>query len=162
MSNFSEKVSFIWRVADLLRGPYKPAQYGCHAAAHRAPPPRLRPGADESESAGKARRTEGRQGQRAEPILNRVARPLFPQHQQARLPEAQGRTRQGRRRTYAHYIKASLPRPAQIFEKFEFEKEIAKLDETNRLFLVVKKFADIDLHPDAVSQTSRWARSSRN
>ena len=28
MSNFSERVSFIWTVADLLRGPYKPAQYG--------------------------------------------------------------------------------------------------------------------------------------
>ena len=28
MNNFGEKVSFIWGVADLLRGPYKPAQYG--------------------------------------------------------------------------------------------------------------------------------------
>ncbi len=28
MTDFSDKVSFIWSVADLLRGPYKPAQYG--------------------------------------------------------------------------------------------------------------------------------------
>jgi hypothetical protein len=28
VSNFPEKVSFIWSVADLLRGPYKPHQYG--------------------------------------------------------------------------------------------------------------------------------------
>jgi len=28
MNHFSEKVSFIWSVADLLRGPYKPPQYG--------------------------------------------------------------------------------------------------------------------------------------
>jgi type I restriction enzyme M protein len=28
MNNFNDKVSFIWSVADLLRGPYKPAQYG--------------------------------------------------------------------------------------------------------------------------------------
>ena len=28
MNNFGEKVSFIWSVAHLLRGPYKPAQYG--------------------------------------------------------------------------------------------------------------------------------------
>jgi hypothetical protein len=28
MNHFSEKVAFIWSVADLLRGPYKPAQYG--------------------------------------------------------------------------------------------------------------------------------------
>src|SRR5579859_470314 len=28
MSGFSEKVAFIWSVADLLRGPYRPNQYG--------------------------------------------------------------------------------------------------------------------------------------
>ena len=28
MNGFGDKVSFIWSVADLLRGPYKPAQYG--------------------------------------------------------------------------------------------------------------------------------------
>ena len=27
MDNFGEKVSFIWAVADLLRGPYRPNQY---------------------------------------------------------------------------------------------------------------------------------------
>ena len=27
MNNFGDKVSFIWSVADLLRGPYKPNQY---------------------------------------------------------------------------------------------------------------------------------------
>ena len=28
MNNFNDEVSFIWSVADLLRGPYKPAHYG--------------------------------------------------------------------------------------------------------------------------------------
>ena len=28
MNHFSDKVRFIWSVADLLRGPYRPAQYG--------------------------------------------------------------------------------------------------------------------------------------
>lgn len=27
MNNFGEKVSFIWSVADLIRGPYQPNQY---------------------------------------------------------------------------------------------------------------------------------------
>jgi type I restriction enzyme M protein len=27
VNNFADKVSFIWSVADLLRGPYKPAQH---------------------------------------------------------------------------------------------------------------------------------------
>lgn len=28
IERFGDKVSFIWSVADLLRGPFKPAQYG--------------------------------------------------------------------------------------------------------------------------------------
>ncbi|MGH2574091.1 MAG: type I restriction-modification system subunit M N-terminal domain-containing protein, partial [Ignavibacteria bacterium] len=28
MRNFKEKANFIWSIADLLRGPYKPADYG--------------------------------------------------------------------------------------------------------------------------------------
>ncbi len=27
MNNFNEKVSFIWSVAELIRGPYRPNQY---------------------------------------------------------------------------------------------------------------------------------------
>ncbi|MGO1819524.1 MAG: type I restriction-modification system subunit M N-terminal domain-containing protein, partial [Senegalia sp. (in: firmicutes)] len=28
MQNFNEKVNFIWKIAELLRGPYKPEKYG--------------------------------------------------------------------------------------------------------------------------------------
>lgn len=28
MKNFKEKANFLWSIADLLRGPYKPADYG--------------------------------------------------------------------------------------------------------------------------------------
>lgn len=28
MNNFGEKVNFIWNIANLLRGPYKPEKYG--------------------------------------------------------------------------------------------------------------------------------------
>ena len=49
-----------------------------------------------------------------------------------------------------HYIKSFSSKARQIFEYFEFEKEIAKLAEADRLFLVVQKFAEIDLHPDKV------------
>lgn len=28
MKNFKEKANFLWAIADLLRGPYKPADYG--------------------------------------------------------------------------------------------------------------------------------------
>jgi type I restriction enzyme M protein len=38
-----------------------------------------------------------------------------------------------------------------VFEQFKFENEIRTMAENNRLLLVVQKFADIDLHPDRVS-----------
>ncbi|WP_028488468.1 type I restriction-modification system subunit M [Thiothrix lacustris] len=39
----------------------------------------------------------------------------------------------------------------RILEKFEFDKEITKMEDANRLFEVVKAFADMDLHPDRLS-----------
>lgn len=51
------------------------------------------------------------------------------------------------------YIQGFSPRARDIFEKFEFETEIAKLDEANRLYLIIKEFcsADINLSPKAIS-----------
>ncbi|WP_435113837.1 type I restriction-modification system subunit M [Nocardiopsis synnemataformans] len=37
-----------------------------------------------------------------------------------------------------------------VFERFGFKDEINKLDEKNRLYLIVSKFAEVDLHPDTV------------
>jgi len=41
----------------------------------------------------------------------------------------------------------------RIFEHFGFSEHIEKLEKANRLFLVVSRFADIDLHPESVSNT---------
>ena len=49
------------------------------------------------------------------------------------------------------YIKSFSGRAREIIEHFGFEEQIAKLDKTDRLFLVVSKFCEIDLHPDSVS-----------
>ncbi|MGV0770743.1 type I restriction-modification system subunit M [Mycobacterium syngnathidarum] len=38
-----------------------------------------------------------------------------------------------------------------VFERFKFENELATLDEKNRLYLVASQFAEVDLHPDVVS-----------
>ena len=51
----------------------------------------------------------------------------------------------------ALYINSFSSRAREIIEYFGFEAEIEKLDKADRLYLVVKKFAEIDLHPDAVS-----------
>jgi len=48
------------------------------------------------------------------------------------------------------YIAGFSENIRQIFERFEFEKEIEALDKADRLYAVVSRFAEIDLHPDRV------------
>lgn len=48
------------------------------------------------------------------------------------------------------YINGFSQNVRDIFEKFEFDKEIEKMEESNRLYLVVIKFAEMDLHPSSV------------
>ena len=41
-----------------------------------------------------------------------------------------------------------------ILERFKFSEEIEKLEESNRLFAVIKQFANVDLHPDRVENAA--------
>ena len=49
------------------------------------------------------------------------------------------------------YINSFSPNAREIFEKYEFSVQLDKLEETNLLYLVVEKFASVDLHPNRVS-----------
>lgn len=51
------------------------------------------------------------------------------------------------------YINSFSPKARDIFEKFEFESEIQKLDENNRLYLIIKEFCkpELDLSPAKIS-----------
>jgi type I restriction enzyme M protein len=53
-------------------------------------------------------------------------------------------------RHLADYIAGFSENIRKIFERFEFDKEIEKLEESNRLYQVVAQFAEIDLHPRKV------------
>ncbi|MEB3311988.1 MAG: N-6 DNA methylase [Snowella sp.] len=52
-----------------------------------------------------------------------------------------------------NYINGFSPKARDIFEKFEFDKEIDKLEESNRLYLIIKDFCspDLDLSPTKLS-----------
>ena len=151
MNGFGDKVGFIWSVADLLRGPYKPSQYG-RVILPLTVLRRLDCVLDPTKAAVLAKHASLQGGQLAniEPVLNHAARQAF--HNTSRLdfpkltddpaniaPNLQ------------HYIASFSSRAREIIEYFGFEAEIEKLDKANRLYLVIKKFAEIDLHPDAVS-----------
>lgn len=51
------------------------------------------------------------------------------------------------------YINGFSPRVRDIFDRFEFAKEIEKLDENNRLYMIIQEFCrgDIDLSPKTLS-----------
>ena len=49
------------------------------------------------------------------------------------------------------YIAGFSPAVRDVVDKFGFEAQISRLAEKNLLYLVVSQFAEIDLHPDAVS-----------
>ncbi len=49
------------------------------------------------------------------------------------------------------YINGFSKTARDIFERFKFGDQIEKLDASNRLFNIVKAMADVDLHPDHVT-----------
>ena len=48
------------------------------------------------------------------------------------------------------YINGFSTNARSIFERFKFSEQIEKLDDSNRLFTIVKAMADVDLHPDRI------------
>jgi len=150
LSDFSQKVSFIWSVADLLRGPYKPAQYGrviLPLTVLRRLDCVLEP--TKAKVLEKHAALKDSKIKEPEPILNKVAGHAFHNTSKLNFQKLKGEPDKAAQ-NLSHYIKSFSSKARQIFEYFEFEKEIAKLDESDRLYLVIGKFADIDLHPDAV------------
>jgi type I restriction enzyme M protein len=150
VSNYSERVSFIWSVADLLRGPYKPAQYGkviLPLTVLRRLDCVLEP--TKQKVLDKAISLKASKIKDIEPILNKAAGQKF--HNASKWDFQRLKGDPDKIATnLAFYIKHFSSKARQIFEYFEFEKEIAKLAEANRLYLVVSKFAEIDLHPSVV------------
>ncbi len=49
------------------------------------------------------------------------------------------------------YIGGFSPAAKDVIDKFDFEGQIGRLDRANLLYQVVGRFAEIDLHPDSVS-----------
>ncbi len=149
-TQFQDKVNFIFSIANLLRGPYKPNQYGkvilpltvlrrldCVLAPTRAKV--LEAAAKHKDKAPEAR----------ERILNRVAGQQF--HNTSKLDfKALTADANNIAANLTKYIKSFSPRARAILDHFAFQEHIQKLDEANRLYLIVQKFAEIDLHPKTV------------
>ena len=151
MTNFGEKVSFIWSVADLIRGPYRPNQYKdvmLPLTVLRRLDCVLAPTKDKVLS--KLKSLKGGKIKNVEPILNKVSGQSFHNTSKFTFEKLKGDPN-NIAANLTQYIKKFSKQARDIIEHFGFEEHISKLDKADRLYLVVSKFCEIDLHPEVVS-----------
>lgn len=151
MNNFGEKVSFIWSVADLIRGPYRPNQYKdvmLPMTVLRRLDCVLEPTKDKVLEQQK--KLSGGKVKNVDPILCRVTGVPFYNTSRFTFEKLKGDPN-NIAANLTNYIKGFSTRAREIIEHFGFEEHMAKLDKADRLYLVVSRFCDIDLHPQAVS-----------
>ena len=142
---------FIWSVADLLRGVYKQSEYGrviLPLTVLRRLDCVLEPTkADVLETTANILPETLRN---REPLLQQVAGQPF-----VNMSRHTFHTLLGDPDNVAgnlrNYIAGFSESARDIVDKFNFDVQIDRLDDHNLLYLVVSKFAEIDLNPDAVS-----------
>ena len=151
--SFSEIVNFIWSLADLLRGDYKQSEYGkiiLPLTVLRRLDCVLDP--TKEEVLAKADELEEKPIKNVEPILNRVAGVNF--HNTSRLDfDRLTGDPDNIAKNLRTYINGFSSDAREIIDRFSFRSEIQKLDREDLLYLLVKEFAKVDLHPDVVSNT---------
>ena len=150
VNNFNEKVSFIWSVADLLRGPYRPNQYKdvmLPLTVLRRLDCVLEP--TKEKVLEKQKSLADSKFKNTEPILNKVAGQSFHNTSPFTFEKLKGDPDKIAA-NLTQYIKSFSSSARDIIDHFGFEEHIARLDKADRLYLVVSKFCEIDLHPDKV------------
>ncbi len=142
--------AFIWSVADLLRGDYKQSEYGKVILPLTVI--RRLDCVLEHTKADVVRRAEQLRGrvENVEPVLESVSGEHFFNTSPLdfrRLLDDPGQIAGNLRA----YIAGFSPGAREVIDKFDLDVQIARLDRANLLYLVISKFAEIDLHPEVVS-----------
>jgi len=150
-NNYSEISSFIWNVCDdVLRGLFKPHEYGdiiLPFTVLRRLDCVLEPHKDDVYNLYEEYKT--RVDDPSPIILNKINTSFY-NHSKYDLK---------RLKSDPHNININLQNylggfsnnVIEIIENFQLEKPVEKLNKTNRLFILIDKFTEIDLHPDKIS-----------
>ncbi|HEX5005933.1 MAG TPA: type I restriction-modification system subunit M N-terminal domain-containing protein, partial [Hyphomonadaceae bacterium] len=150
MEQFQGKVGFIWSVADLLRGDYKPFEYA-DVILPFVVLRRLDCVLEQSKPAVRERYEflAGRVDKLHEALTHEAGYKFYntSRFDFARL-QADPNNIAANLRDYVNGFSSNVQ---DILEKFAFREEVERLDSANLLYLIVQKFGEIDLHPDAVS-----------
>jgi len=148
--------SFIWSVADLLRGDYKQSEYG-RVILPFTVLRRLDCVLEKTKAAVLTElATRQKAGLNPEPFLLRKSGQFFYNTSPLDMKKLMGDQDHIREYLFA-YIQAFSPAVRNIFESFDFHIQIDRLAKAKLLYLVTEKFANIDLHPEVVSNAQMGA-----
>ncbi|MEU4235548.1 class I SAM-dependent DNA methyltransferase [Nonomuraea sp. NPDC026600] len=151
-SDHQKYASFIWSVTDLLRGTYRQPTYGKIILPFTVLR-RLDGVLEPTKAAVLAKAEELRNsslpdGAKAR-ILQITAGTTFYNTSKLDFKALIGDPQNVARNLLA-YIAAFSPGAVEVLENYHLDQLITQLDEAGLLYLVVAKFAEIDLHPSAV------------
>ena len=144
--------SFLWSIADLLRGDYKRSDYGKVILPFTVLR-RLDCVLEPTKAAVLEEKVlrEG-QGLDPEPFLLRKAGHNFCSTTKLDMKGLMG-DGNNIAENLSSYIQGFSPAVRDIFDGFKFHLQIEDLDKANLLYLVTEKFVGVDLHPDVVSNS---------
>lgn len=148
-AGFSDKVAFVWKVADKLRGHFKPHEYG----AVMLPLLVLRR-LDAVLEPTKAKVLATAQGKDDGPGTRALLRKAAAQQFYNTSPLTFTTLLSDDKHVAASlraYINAFSPGAVEVLEEYRFDDKITRLDRAGILYQVLGDFADLDLHPDHVS-----------
>jgi type I restriction enzyme M protein len=151
MKNVKESANFIWSIADLLRGDYKQSDYGkviLPLTVLRRLDCVLE--TTKEDVLKKFDQLKITSIENLDPILNKSAGYNFHNRSQFDFNKLIADPN-NIAANLRNYINGFSEDAREIIEQFEFENQINKMDEANLLFMVVKRFQEIDLHPDHIS-----------
>ncbi|WP_255421275.1 class I SAM-dependent DNA methyltransferase [Micromonospora sp. BL4] len=146
-----ELANFIWSVADLLRGDYKQSEYGrviLPLTVLRRLDCVLEPTKDAVLTRHNQLKDMGVQNM--DPVLRKTAGLSFYNTSEMSFRKLLGDQDHVALNLRA-YIGGFSPGAVDVLDKYGFDTQISRLAEAGLLYQVVAKFADIDLHPDVVS-----------
>ena len=149
MGQVRNHAAFIWSVADLLRGDYKRGEYG-KVVLPLTVLRRLDGVLDPTKERvlGKYETLPSR----LDPVLNRITGVQFNNVSELDLRRVLDDPSQAADQLRA-YVAGFSENVREVFEKFDLDTQITRLDSTNLLYQVLGKFVDIDLGPENVSNT---------
>ena len=147
---FQDKVSLIWSVADILRGDFKPHEYG-QTILPFVVLRRLECALEKTKDKviAKSKSLEGKIND-LETILNKESGHNF----YNTSPLSLIKILQDPDKVASNlnsYIRAFSPSASEVLDKYGFPDKIKKLEEQGLLYQIIGKFADLDLSEETVS-----------